>query len=208
VASAAAQPVASFQLVVKGPVEGMTVRIDGAAAGMTPFVATLPRGVHTVELEHPDWASWKDAVNPNNSGVTEINPRIERSISWQRGQLLDQRQGLEAKLGLVKGPHDALAGIGAVGWITAALGAAGAVTGVLLGQSARAEYDAATTAAAASAARKRAETFNLAFQIGVFGGGGGLLTGLVTAIFMPDTTRLERDIKTVDTKLKNLEAQK
>jgi hypothetical protein len=118
-----------------------------------------------------------------------------------RTGLETEKQSLEQKLGLIKTEQDTWNTVGTIGWITAGAGAAVVVTGFLLGVSARSRYDNATNAADAAAARADARTCNTVYQCGLFGGSAGLLTGLVSLIFRPDSSATETRIKEVQLSL-------
>ncbi len=197
-----------FRVSVLGPVPGMQVLVDGKELGVTPLDTSLPKGVYTIRLTHADWESWQGTVQPDPSGLAQISPNMTHSVSWQISDLQKQQAGLEQKLGLAQKPQKTWATAGTVGWISGGLGAAASVAGYFICSSARTVYDAATTASEATAARARVDMGNALFQVGILGGGTGLLTGIVSLFLKPDTKTLEQDIQVIKIKIQNLGASK
>jgi hypothetical protein len=195
---------AAIQLSVKGPVAGMKVYVDGAVAGETPFSTSLPGGVHTVELIHPDWAPYTQAIGADASGLVEIDPKLEHSPAWRLSYLQGDREALEGRLGLVKRHQRAWRTAGLVGFITAGGGALSAVTGLVLGDRARAGYDAATDANSALGYKSRINSATIVYQAGIIGGGLGLLAGILSFVLAPRTTQLDQDLQDVDAQIQGL----
>ncbi len=198
----------SFRLLVSGPAVGLQVSIDGQVAGQTPVEVSLPRGIHTVRIVHPDWETWSGTIKPEIGAVTELKPELVHSTSWQIGQLQGQKRSLEAKLGLIAPTREFWGATGMVGWITAASGVIVSVVAYVTASTARVTYDAATNGDEATSARRAVETSNSMFQVSVLGGSAGLLAGLASLIFSPDGSALEGEIRSVDQRIQTLGGQK
>jgi hypothetical protein len=198
----------NFQLSIKGPVAGMKASINGVEVGVTPISIELKKGVYSLRLEHPDWETWDGQVEPYGNGVTEIYPSPGHSVAWRIGDLEGQRRPFADKLEELRPSKSFWKAAGIVSWVSAGLGIAAVGGGYLVGTSARASYDAATTAVAATSARSLVETASYVFLGGALGGAAGLVSGIVSLIAAPNTKGLERSISELDDQIARLRAGK
>jgi hypothetical protein len=200
----AAASLETFQLRIQSLEQGIVVRLDGRDVGKTPFDVSIPKGIYTIELVHPDWNTWKETIKPNITGFVELLPKLERSDSWKLSQLHTQRNVLQANLDLAKSRQRIPKTITIYSIGITALGLATSTVAYFAGSNFKDAYDSATTGTEAESFRSKTEAMGLTFQVGIIAGGAGLAGSLFGLFTTPTTFDIEKEMKALDRQIEQL----
>jgi hypothetical protein len=195
-----------FTLTVKGPVEGMTVLIDGAEVGKTPYQAQYAVGkTMMVQLSHPDFLPYRIVVDPTGLTNVVVDPKVGHTTQYEFAALRTKKDELTSTRSRLKDAGGWTTWTWWGGWAGTAVGAGLAGFAAWSASDAVSAYHAASQPvsvdqARMDAARAQGQGANLLFRVGIGVGLAGLAAAGAGWLLAPDT-------RTVDDQLREVEHQ-
>jgi hypothetical protein len=159
--------------------------------------------------DRPSDPSIANATPAKADPATKIDsqPMADQSIAVKLQELNTKKAEFQTILPKKQNQKKVFTGMG---WASLAVFAAGTGIGTYAYVSANAlkpQYDAATTAADASAFRTQIEQMNSLFKVGTIIGLGGAAGGISSLLLSPNTKSIEDSIKSLDEQIQALQGE-
>jgi hypothetical protein len=199
-----------FTLTVKGPVDGMTVLIDGAEVGKTPYQAQYAVAkTMMIQLSHPDFLPYRIVVDPTGLTTVVVDPKVGHTTQYEYASLHTKKQTLTASRDRLTEGRSWVPWTWWGGWAGTAVGVG--LSGFAFWSEGQAvsNYQAASQPASVDqskmdSARAQGQTANLLFTVGLGVGLAGLTAVGTGWLLAPDTRSVDDQLRDVENQIQLL----